>query len=527
MKSDFSTPLVSQQFSATTLSNFLTTVRHLELGQLVHAKILQAQIQSEILIVTAKGSLTIPNPFPQLDPRDHLLLRIVADAQFPAFTIEHPTFNPGVSTQAELHKPLLRLPQPLLNALQQQPQLLLKFQQSLAAEAPGTTGVRIEGRPTFTSPTPSAGLGIHDRVPIHSQANALTQTQRGETLTTGIPSPIQRTLKTNLPKQQPLQLFFAALPKLLQALLRTISTQPGSEVVQALKTYVDSIPDRNHIAEPDTVKSQLQYSGNGLENRLLRLANQETTEERPFDRDLKAVLIKLSTLIQEHPKSSPATGSQGKRVPRPTTDQPTPIHTVSSSPPRSTPSHVRRSVVQQILTRLTQTQADLDPAMQHPRLVDLNPELFEYIQPIEAALAKVLINQTASLKVDLTMPFFWLTDIPVKTSNGYDVFEIHIQEEGRGAQEQSGKSKTWTVSIRFDLEHLGPVKAIVQLVQERIQVRFIAQRESTVALLQQHLPELEQNLKQANLLPQSMIIQQGEASPYQMTFADTLLDVTI
>ena len=75
--------------------------------------------------------------------------------------------------------------------------------------------------------------------------------------------------------------------------------------------------------------------------------------------------------------------------------------------------------------------------------------------------------------------------------------------------------------------HLGPVKAIVQLVQERIQVRFIAQRESTVALLQQHLPELEQNLKQANLLPQSMIIQQGEASPYQMTFADTLLDVTI
>nr|WP_256489302.1 flagellar hook-length control protein FliK [Pleionea sp. CnH1-48] len=86
-----------------------------------------------------------------------------------------------------------------------------------------------------------------------------------------------------------------------------------------------------------------------------------------------------------------------------------------------------------------------------------------------------------------------------------------IEREPQNSDKKSAKK--WSVTIRFEFENLGPIKAIVQLVNDRFSVRFIAEQPQTQQLFMDHINQLKEELKEAGVKVDSLDSQTGNASP--------------
>ena len=78
----------------------------------------------------------------------------------------------------------------------------------------------------------------------------------------------------------------------------------------------------------------------------------------------------------------------------------------------------------------------------------------------------------------------------------YSLIQFRIEQERRA---ENPDQSSWQVTINLDLENLGPMQAKIHLIENRVAIRFIAEKPATTNLINDNLPALENSLIKAGL----------------------------
>ena len=115
----------------------------------------------------------------------------------------------------------------------------------------------------------------------------------------------------------------------------------------------------------------------------------------------------------------------------------------------------------------------------------------------ETILQRIETNQLLSARAANMGLVQYLVDLPIHHNSQIDSFEMLF--DGSDTKQSLKSCRQWKVTIRFELEPLGPVFARVSLNNERITTDFYAKQKSTSDLINQHLDKLHSSLLGAGL----------------------------
>ena len=133
--------------------------------------------------------------------------------------------------------------------------------------------------------------------------------------------------------------------------------------------------------------------------------------------------------------------------------------------------------------------------------------LTDMLNEVNATLNKIETNQLLNLRAEASQLQHILGELPIYRAGQVDSFELLFESE-ENANEKS-TTKSWVVTIRFDLEPLGPMFARVSLKGERISTHFFAENKTTAKLLTENMQHLETSLFAAGLDVDEVQGQQG------------------
>jgi hypothetical protein len=261
-------------------------------------------------------------------------------------------------------------------------------------------------------------------------------------------------LRTALPRQGSMTPLLANLAWLAKAPPGQTASMPPA-LIETAKTLFSALPDSSLLPNPGTLKNAIANSGNFYEARLADtlLAGQTRLPQQ----DLKEALLKLAALMEQIPQADQtAQTTQNSSAPPPL------AHTAPTAQPQ-TPA----------------TLARLDTAPNAPH---------ELSQQVEASLARIELAQIRNLP-DPTHPGLnLLVEVPLRDGDHADVFHLQIQEEEHGAAE--AVTKSWAVTVAFELAELGPIHAKLWLQDDALSANLWVEKSETHQMLEENIDDL-------------------------------------
>ncbi|TQV71424.1 flagellar hook-length control protein FliK [Aliikangiella marina] len=115
----------------------------------------------------------------------------------------------------------------------------------------------------------------------------------------------------------------------------------------------------------------------------------------------------------------------------------------------------------------------------------------ELIRDANSLLSRIETNQLVSLKNDVPNIQQLFLELPLQKGGQIDAFEILFESTSNPEEEVK---KTWNITIRFDLEPMGPMFARVTMQGDRISTHFFAENPSTAELLTENIDVLKDSL---------------------------------
>ncbi|MES9843296.1 MAG: flagellar hook-length control protein FliK [Candidatus Sedimenticola sp. 6PFRAG5] len=284
--------------------------------------------------------------------------------------------------------------------------------------------------------------------------------QLSSVVNTARPSSPESTIKTGIaesrttPSQQ--HLSTPTSPD-IKAVTPGVERSVSPELLQAVKRLLSHGLVEGEQITPERLRRSIEASGLFLEAGLARNSVPPN--------DFKASLLHLLLLLRPPSAHSPATRGQQRQQ-----------------------------------AAAGQQQAVADGA--------LGRFLTELLGQTESALARVQMHQLASVPVDEQPKQAWQIEVPVNNADSTDSFMLRIARESRT---NDGEQETlWTVSLNFDLENLGPVKALLTLSDDVIYSHFLAREPDSAVRIEQALPKLDQAFQRAGLKVGSISARRGE-----------------
>lgn len=291
---------------------------------------------------------------------------------------------------------------------------------------------------------------------------------------------IDQQLRTVLPRQQPLTHLFADL--------KAITTQPEvqrllpNNLVQQFQNITQNVvPQASQLKTPEAIKQAIQRSGLFVEQQLGQAVSQNEKPPVNAEVNLRTALLRLAVLI----KTTLATDLK--------------IPVQATTPPAA-----------QLLQHLQQ-QAPQAQATVASRLMDIaNIEQLklELLKQVEASLARIQTMQLASVKTDDTPNPLWAMELPIRNQNNTDIFDIRIQQEQQGKDQDIAKHR-WSISIAFDIEGLGAIYVKASLLDEKVSATFWLSEPGTHELFADYLQTLHKRLQDAGLNIEQINLAQG------------------
>ncbi|HUL13767.1 MAG TPA: flagellar hook-length control protein FliK [Methylococcaceae bacterium] len=132
-----------------------------------------------------------------------------------------------------------------------------------------------------------------------------------------------------------------------------------------------------------------------------------------------------------------------------------------------------------------------DPALGNP--LDLKTLLHK----TEGALAKIVLDQLASLPQNEGEPITWQIEIPFSDGRYSDSAKLRIVREGKA--ESQAEQAYWSVLLELNPPNLGTIHSRITLIGERIETYFWSDLEATSKLINSRLELLAARLQQAGL----------------------------
>ncbi|MBL4585013.1 MAG: flagellar hook-length control protein FliK [Pseudomonadales bacterium] len=151
------------------------------------------------------------------------------------------------------------------------------------------------------------------------------------------------------------------------------------------------------------------------------------------------------------------------------------------------------------------------PARASAELLDL------VLKQLNGGLAKILLQQLQTIGAQhqwSTLPNIqnsWVLDLPVLNNPHVDSFNIRVdQEEPQHNQENSQTETGWVVTLRFDLDKLGPISVKARLVGLQVSMDIWSQRPAVLSMIQKEFNQLEHALVAKGLDVKSLKCHSGE-----------------
>lgn len=151
--------------------------------------------------------------------------------------------------------------------------------------------------------------------------------------------------------------------------------------------------------------------------------------------------------------------------------------------------------------------------------------LTEMLTEINQVLNRIETNQLLSLKTDNPGVQQYLLDLPLLHNGNLESFELLFTSNEQSEDKKS--SKVWSVTIKFDLEPLGPMFARVSFKNQRISTRFFAEEQTTARLLSENIHHLKDSLFIAGLDTDEIEASQGIVPSTLKENVDNRLDIRV
>jgi hypothetical protein len=285
-----------------------------------------------------------------------------------------------------------------------------------------------------------------------------------------------------LPRARPLGTALETLARLSEhADAAPDAPLPLVRILSAVRDVLQTTPDLSRVTTSAGLRQAVEESGAFLESRLAALAG---TGSR-LTLDLKASLLQLAELLSKATVAAEALARPPASAQATAAPGPAPAH-----PPPSGPA---AGVVEA-------------PAPGLPPVGPLQGQ-------VEGALARIELNQLRSVPLGDGPHPGWLVEVPVRTPEGFDLLSLHIERrQGRGGVVGDD---LWQLSLRLDLEPLGPLQATVVWQRGSLSATLRAEREATAQVLRDRSGELLHSLRDAGLPTATVRCLHGRLCPDQ------------
>lgn len=338
---------------------------------------------------------------------------------------------------------------------------------------------RVTNVGTATLNVSNISLDVRSELPLTAGDRLVLEvTQAGSRLALRVLAPsvpkdaVAQALRILAPRQNSLAPVLTELAGLAQpATIAPAVTAALASVSPELRALAKNVIEQLHTsaqsATPEGLKQAVKDAGPFFEHRLATASGD--TEEQVFDHDLKAGLLRLAAYLKN--ALPPASASPSNKLPPA-------ILPASASGARHT--HAPSPPVQGV--------AQLAG---HATLETLFKE-------VDAALARITMQQLLSLPENDSDTVQWIFDLPLRSGERVDVFHLHVFRE-KHSRSALG-SPAWYVRLSFDLVTLGKVGVLLTLVAGSVSASIWAQQQATARLFEEHLAALRTELQTAGVV---------------------------
>ena len=162
-----------------------------------------------------------------------------------------------------------------------------------------------------------------------------------------------------------------------------------------------------------------------------------------------------------------------------------------------------------------------------------NAELIEMVlKQLNGGLAKIQLQQLQSVGSQnqwsnpVNIQNSWLLDLPIFNNPNVDSFNIRIDQEDDQAAHENGKTENgWVITLRFDLDKLGPITVRARLVGLQVSMDVWSKRPAIVSMIKKEFVTFEQALFAKGLDVKSLACHSGELKEPRPVVEHSLLHV--
>ena len=308
-------------------------------------------------------------------------------------------------------------------------------------------------------------------------------------------------LRQNLPRQQSAAPLLANLQALAQRDSPLAMSLPP-RVQQQVRDFIAHLPTVEAVRQADGLREAIRNSGLFTEHNLLGARADPSTASGSAD--VRLGLLRIAHFLRQMadkpttPARSSTTLPASYRPPATQAVNPPavgdkPVPTSADTGSAKTSGSAPNPPAVQTPTPQPRVPASLTPGM---AATEARSEL---LQQVEASLARIHSQQLTSqaTQAETARPAL-VFDLPLRSDQGIDVFQLRIQRDAHNEADEDG-STPWSVSLAFELESLGPVRVLVSLLQRQVSVSFWAESADTTRLFTDHLAALQEQLDTAGL----------------------------
>ncbi len=313
-------------------------------------------------------------------------------------------------------------------------------------------------------------------------------------------------------------------------------TNSGAQASKSANDLKESLKDLfRYISHKDTLKTgksiekALKQSGTFLERRMATQKEvpiqkrSKPSIELTLHKDIKANLNRvLATALYNLAKIN-AAQLKSTQAPHPSQSTTTSTGASSTSTNASSAqkaltggsSSLNNNLLNNIKTKLRQFTAGRATVSNLPELEYITKEVLKNVQE---ALSRTQLGQLINLRPESSTQQ-WLFELPVMNDKNVDSFSIYLKEEEDEVGDVESKKRRWSVVLQFEIGELGKIRSMLSWGNNKIQVRFLAERDTTVNLVDTELEYFQKMLNKQGIAFEQLTVEQAQLDDLSVQFS--------
>lgn len=165
---------------------------------------------------------------------------------------------------------------------------------------------------------------------------------------------------------------------------------------------------------------------------------------------------------------------------------------IQTTPPRATNKDIPQQLNPAQVNRVQRNRVPTEQ-ISLQNITHREEAMQTFLRQIESSLTHLQQTQLQNLNESQTGRPLWLMELPIKNGQDIDLFELRISQDETSQAESEG-DKIWNITLKFDLNGLGKVKAHITMQNELVSAQFYSEKSEVLNLFQENFDFLRNRL---------------------------------